>query len=114
MKASGKLVKLAADKLGWQKSTTHTVLRRLCDKGIFQNNEGTVTSLLTLDEFRALRSREFIDGDFCGSLPAFIAAFTKHNSLTKKQANQIKKLIKDAVEKMTNGASDFLREHEGA
>jgi predicted transcriptional regulator len=68
---SGELVKLAQESLSWKKSTTYTVLRRLCEKGIFQNEGGQVTSLLSREEFYAAQSEEFVNETFSGSLPAF-------------------------------------------
>ena len=83
---STELVKLAADALSWKRTTTHTVLRRLCDKGLFSNDKGTVTARISKSEFYALQSRQFVDDTFDGSLPAFIAAFTKHTKLTAEEA----------------------------
>ena len=71
---SGELVKLAQESLSWKKSTTYTVLRRLCEKGIFQNEGGQVTSLISREEFYAAQSEEFVNETFSGSLPAFLAA----------------------------------------
>ena len=84
---SPELVKLAAQELDWKKSTTYTVLRRLCERGIFQNNGGTVTSLISKQDFYAVKSEQFVEETFSGSLPAFLAAFTTratpHNRLIK-------------------------------
>jgi len=74
--SSSELAKMAEGELGWKKSTTYTVLKRLCDKGIFKNEGGSVTSQITRDEFYALRSEKFVEETFEGSLPAFLAAFT--------------------------------------
>jgi len=63
---SGELIKLAADKLAWKRTTTHTVLHRLCDKGLFQNNDGVVTSLLSRQEFYARHSKKYVDETFAG------------------------------------------------
>lgn len=95
---STELVKLAADALSWKRTTTHTVLRRLCDKGLFLNDKGTVTSRITKAEFNALQSRQFVDDTFDGSLPAFIAAFTKHAKLTAEEAEAIRRMIDEAKE----------------
>ena len=70
---SSAIVKLAEARLSWKKSTTYTVLKRLCDKGIFQNNNGTVSSLISRQEFFALQSERFVEDTFAGSLPAFLA-----------------------------------------
>ena len=91
--ASGELVKLCEAELGWKKSTTYTVLKKLCERGIFQNEQGTVTSLISKDEFNSRQSEKFIEETFDGSLPAFIAAFTKRKSLSKKDVDEIRKMI---------------------
>ena len=78
---SSNIVKLAEIELGWKKSTTFTVLRRLCDKGIFINEKGTVTSLISKQDFYSMQSERFVDDTFGGSLPAFIAAFSKRKKL---------------------------------
>ena len=73
---SRELVKLCEKELNWNRSTTYTVLRKLCERGIFQNNGGTVSSVLSKNDFYAVQSEQFVDETFEGSLPAFIAAFT--------------------------------------
>lgn len=95
---SSELIKLAAAKLTWKRTTTHTVLRRLCDKGLFQNNNGVVTSLLSRQEFYALHSKKYVDETFAGSLPAFLAAFTSEKKLTAEEITEIRKLIDKAGE----------------
>jgi len=91
--SSTELVKLAAKELDWKKSTTYTVLRRLCERGIFQNQDGTVTSLISRQEFYAVQSEQFVDETFSGSLPAFLAAFTTRKRLTDSEINELQKLI---------------------
>ena len=91
--SSGELVKLCLKELDWKKSTTYTVLKKLCEKGIFQNINGMVTSLISKDEFFALQSKNFVDETFDGSLPAFIAAFTKKQKLSKKEIDEVQKMI---------------------
>ena len=91
--ASGELVKLCEKELNWKKSTTYTVLKKLCERGIFQNNDGVVTSLLTRDEFNAVQSEKFVEDTFEGSLPAFLAAFTSRKQLSKEEAEEIRRLI---------------------
>ena len=91
--ASSRLVELCAEKLDWKKSTTYTVLRRLCQKGIFRNEGGTVTSLIGREEFAARRSEEFMEEEFGGSLPRFLAAFTSRKKLNQKEIEQIQRLI---------------------
>lgn len=90
---SAELVKLAAKELDWKKSTTYTVLRRLCDRGIFQNNDGTVTSLISKQDFYAVQSEQFVKETFEGSLPAFIAAFTSRKTLSPEEVSQIREMI---------------------
>lgn len=95
--SSGELVKLALQQLEWKKSTTYTVLKRLCERGIFQNNNGTVISLISREEFYSRQSEQFLEETFKGSLPAFIAAFTKRKQLTKEEIVEIRKMI-DSIE----------------
>lgn len=90
---SSRLVELCAEKLGWKKSTTYTVLRKLCDRGIFQNKGGTVTSLISREEFTARRSEEFMDEEFEGSLPRFLAAFTRRKKLSQREIEELQRLI---------------------
>ena len=91
--SSAELVKLAAQELDWKKSTTYTVLRRLCEKGIFQNEDGTVTSKISKQEFYAVQSEQFVDETFDGSLPAFLAAFTTRKALTAAEIAEIQQMI---------------------
>ena len=90
---SPELVKLAAKELDWKKSTTYTVLKRLCERGIFQNNDGTVTSLISKQDFYAVQSEKFVDETFSGSLPAFLAAFTTRKKLSDAEINELQELI---------------------
>ena len=90
---SGELVKICEKELEWKKSTTYTMLKRLCQRGIFENENGTVIILITRDEFKAAQSEEFISETFGGSLPMFLTAFTKHNKLSAKEIEEIKNLI---------------------
>lgn len=93
--SSTELVKMTAKEFNWARTTTHNVIRRLCDKGIFVNNGGTVTSKISRDEFYSMQSKQFVENSFSGSLPAFIAAFTKNRNLTPQEIEQIKSLIDD-------------------
>ncbi len=95
---SGQLVKLSEAQLGWKKSTTYTVLKKLCERGIFRNSDGTVTSLISRQEFFSRRSEQFVEDSFGGSLPAFIAAFTSRRQLTDEEISQIRRMIEDAKE----------------
>ena len=91
--SSTELVKLAQAELDWKKSTTYTVLKRLCDRGLFQNANGTVTSLLSRDAFYSLQSEKFVEETFSGSLPAFLAAFTSRKKLTDTEISQLQTMI---------------------
>ena len=91
--ASGELVKLCRAELNWKKPTTYTVLRKLCEKGLLQNRDGVVTSLVSREEFYASKSEQVVSDSFRGSLPAFIAAFTARNRLTAEEADAIQRLI---------------------
>ncbi len=95
---SSELVKRSENELGWKKSTTFTVLRRLSEKGIFQNNGGSVTSLISRDEFYSMQSERFVDDTFGGSLPAFLAAFTKRKALTKEELTELRRMVEEYEE----------------
>ena len=90
---SGGLAKLGAAAFGWKKTTSFTVLKRLCDRGIFQNEKGTVTSLVSREEFYARHSEQYIEEAFGGSLPAFLAAFGTRNKLSDKEIEELEKII---------------------
>ena len=90
---SGELVKLCSDALGWKKSTTYTVLKKLCEKGFFKNEGGTVSSLISEKEMRSRDSREFVENSFGGSLPAFLAAFASGRKLSEEEVADIRRLI---------------------
>ena len=90
---SGRLVELCAQHLGWKKSTTYTVLKKLCEKGLFQTENSTVTAQISKNEFYAMQSEHFVDDTFNGSLPAFIAAFASRKRLTEKELDEIKKML---------------------
>jgi BlaI family penicillinase repressor len=91
--SSGELVKLCEEKLSWKKSTTYTILRRLCERGIFSNDKGAVTSLISKDEFYAMQSEKFVEDTFEGSLPRFLAAFSTRKKLSDDEINQLQKFI---------------------
>lgn len=96
--SSSELARLAFDVLSWKKSTTYTVLKRLCGKGIFKNEGGTVSSLISKEEFHSLQSERFVEDNFKGSLPAFLTAFTKSKSLTREEVDEIKKMLEEFAE----------------
>ena len=91
--ASGQLVKIAEKELSWKSTTSYTVLKRLCERGIFQNQGGTVTSLISRDEFYALQSERFVEETFDGSLPAFLAAFGSRKKMSDAEIEDLKKII---------------------
>lgn len=95
---SSELVNRAQEVLGWKKSTTYTVLKRLCEKGICENTGGTVTVKLTKEAFYALQSQRFVQETFQGSLPAFLAAFTTGKRLTEQEVAQLRKLVQEHEE----------------
>ncbi len=90
---SGMLVQLCADQLGWKKSTTYTVLKKLCQHGIFRNDSGTVTAAVTRADYEAAQSTQFVEENFSGSLPAFLAAFTKKKALSQQEIDEIRAMI---------------------
>ena len=90
---SGQLVKICGQQLDWKKSTTYTMLKRLCERGLFQNEKGMVSALMTKEEFGAAQSEKIIEESFDGSLPAFIAAFTSRKKLSPDDVNEIQKMI---------------------
>lgn len=96
--SSGVLVKLCQERLNWKKSTTYTMLKRLCERGIFINREGVVTPLMTREEFTAAQGEQFLGETFGGSLPRFLAAFTRRNKLTRDEIDALQKLIDDHKE----------------
>lgn len=95
---SGELVKKCEAELNWKKPTTYTVLRRLCERGIFQNEGGVVTSRISREEFYALQSERFVEETFSGSLPSFLAAFTRRRSLSRQEIDEIRRMIDEFEE----------------
>ena len=91
--SSGELVKICEKELNWKKPTTYTVLRKLCERGIFKNEGSTVSSVISREEFYAVQSEKFVEETFDGSLPAFIAAFTKRKNLSRKEIDEIRRMI---------------------
>lgn len=90
---SGELVKLCESELSWKKPTTYTVLRRLCERGIFRNEGGMVSSVISREEFYAMQSERFVEETFSGSLPSFLAAFTRRRGLSPAEIEEIRKMI---------------------
>ena len=93
---SGELVRLCEKELGWKKSTTYTMLRRLCQRGIFKNENSTVTAVLSRADFDARQSEEFVEEKFDGSLPRFLAAFTSRKKLSDAEIDALQKLIDES------------------
>ncbi len=91
--ASRRLIQMAERELGWKATTSYTVLKRLCERGIFQNQNSTVTSLISREEFYAEQSDRFVKETFDGSLPAFLAAFGSKNKLSDREVEELKRLI---------------------
>ena len=96
---SGELVKLAEKELTWKKSTTYTILRRLCERGIFQNNESVVTSQISKGEFMARQSEQFVEETFNGSLPKFLTAFSRRKKLSETEVKEVLNIILDEMQK---------------
>lgn len=92
---SGELVKLCAEKLEWKKSTTYTMLRRLCEKGIFKNENGIVKCIITKEQLAAMRGDQLLKESYGGSLPKFFAAFADRLKLSVTELDEIQKLIDD-------------------
>ena len=91
--SSRRLAELAEERLNWKRTTTYTILKRLCDRGLFQNNAGTVTSLVSREEFFARQSEMFVEDTFNGSLPAFLAAFGSRKKLSDAEIDELQKVI---------------------
>ena len=91
--SSGDLAKLANKEFEWKKTTSFTVLKRLCERGLFQNQNGIVTSLISREEFYARHSELYVEEAFGGSLPAFLAAFGTRKKLTDKEIDEIQRII---------------------
>ena len=94
--STSELVKKCNAALGWKRTTAYTVLKRLSERGLFKNDNGTVTSLISKEDFYSAKSERFVDETFDGSLPAFIAAFTSRKSLSDDEINEIRNMIDKA------------------
>ena len=98
---SGELVNLCRDQLGWKPTTTYTVIKRLSERGVLKNENSVVSSLVTKDEVQAAEIDEMVEKTFEGSLPAFIAAFTKHRKISEKELDAVQAMI----DRYRNGGS---------
>ena len=94
--STAELVKKCNAALGWKRTTAYTVLKRLSERGLFRNDNGTVTSLISKEDFYSAKSEKFVDETFDGSLPAFIAAFTSRKSLSDHEISEIRNMIDKA------------------
>lgn len=92
------LTELCGKEFGWKRTTTYTMLKRLCERKIFQNCNGTVTALMSKNEFGAAQGEQFLSDAFGGSLPQFLAAFTRRKKLSSKEIAEIQRLIDDYKE----------------
>ena len=93
--STAELIKLCEAELGWKRTTTYTVLKRLSDRGIFKNDNGTVTVLISKNEFYSMQSEKVVNESFGGSLPAFIAAFTARQNLSEDEIAEIRAIIEN-------------------
>lgn len=91
--STGDLVKVCLTQFGWKRTTTYTMLKRLCQRGIFENDNGTVIIRMPKEDFHKKQSEQFVSDTFGGSLPAFIAAFTRGKTLSNEEADEIQRLI---------------------
>ena len=91
--ASGKLAKLCEEAFDWKRTTTYTMLKRLCDRGIFVNEGGTVIVRMEQEEFEAARGEQFINDNFDGSLPRFLAAFSRRRKLSASEVEELRRMI---------------------
>lgn len=87
------LVKLCEKQLGWKRTTTYTVIKRLSERGVLKNDEGYVTSLVSKDEAQASEIDDLVEKRFEGSLPQFVAAFTKRQTLSEKDLDEVQRMI---------------------
>ena len=90
---SGELVNLCREQLGWKPTTTYTVIKRVSERGVLKNENSVVSALVTKDEVQAAEINEMVEKTFEGSLPAFIAAFTKHQKITEKELDAVQAMI---------------------
>ena len=95
---TAELIKLCEAEFGWKRTTTYTVLKRLSARGIFKNDGGTVTVIISKDDFYSMQSERVVNESFGGSLPAFIAAFSKRKRLTREEIDEILRMIDNSKE----------------
>lgn len=97
--STGELVRVCLEQFGWKRTTTYTMLKRLCQRGLFANENGMVVVTLPKEEFHKRQSEQFVTDTFGGSLPAFIATFTKGKTLSDEEADEIQRLIDQSRKK---------------
>ena len=96
---SSELAHLCTEKLGWKKSTTYTVIKRLTERGVVQTEDAVVTALVSRDQVQRAESRAFVERNFCGSLPGFLNAFVGGRGLSAEEADELRRMIADLEEK---------------
>lgn len=94
--STGELVKLCGEDLGWKRTTTYTVLKKLSERGIFENKNGTVVVLVPREDFYARQSEQYVQRSFGGSLPGFLAAFTSRKKLTEEEVEELQRIIDES------------------
>lgn len=104
--STGDLVKLCEREFAWKRTTTYTMLKRLCDRGIFANEKGKVVALMSREEFQGAQGEQFLDEHFEGSLPGFLAAFTRRKRLSQKEIEEIQRMI-DAYREESYDGTDI-------
>ena len=90
---AAELVKLCQDQLGWKRTTTYTVIKRLGERGVLKNKDGIVTALVSKDQAQVSEINELVEKKFEGSLPAFLAAFTKRQELSERDLDEVQRMI---------------------
>lgn len=90
---AAELARLCNEQLEWKRTTTYTVIKRLAERGVLKNENGTITSIVSKDEAQACEIGELVEKRFEGSLPAFIAAFTRQQKLTDKELDEVQRMI---------------------
>lgn len=90
---SSELVRLCRERLGWKPTTTYTVIKRLSERGVLKNENSVVTALITKDQVQEAEIDELVEKKFGGSLPAFVAAFTRHGRITEKEIDEVQRMI---------------------
>lgn len=91
--ATGELTKLCETAFDWKRTTTYTMLKRLCQRNLFENDHGTVKVLMSHEEFESAKGEQFLEENFDGSLPKFLAAFSRRKKLSSREVEELKKLI---------------------